>query len=286
MQNEEKRTSDALAEYEMQKQKRGMIILAFEGVILAVLLVVAAIRFLPVRSAPPTGMAQIGSGSIAVTSPSSVIMISPTDSEAEVGGETEETGVPVVLDNKDFVQSDDWRLILVNADHPLPEDYSVKLKTLRNDYRVDERIYPDLQKMFDAARYDGIFPLIHSAYRTAEYQQTLLDNKLATLAEQGMTGDEAMKEALHWIAAPGTSEHQLGLAIDITTEGADDTLESVYNWLENNSWKYGFIRRYPSDKSDITGIGYEPWHYRYVGKDAAKEIFEAGICLEEYLGAA
>lgn len=286
MQNEEKRTSDALAEYEMQKQKRGMIILAFEGVILAVLLVVAAIRFLPVRSAPPTGMAQIGSGSIAVTSPSSVIMISPTDSEAEVGGETEETGVPVVLDNKDFVQSDDWRLILVNADHPLPEDYSVKLKTLRNDYRVDERIYPDLQKMFDAARYDGIFPLIHSAYRTAEYQQTLLDNKLATLAEQGMTGDEAMKEALRWIAAPGTSEHQLGLAIDITTEGADDTLESVYNWLENNSWKYGFIRRYPSDKSDITGIGYEPWHYRYVGKDAAKEIFEAGICLEEYLGAA
>ena len=92
------------------------------------------------------------------------------------------------------------------------------------------------------------------------------------------------------MAVPGTSEHQLGLALDIVdvaNQVLDERQENteVQKWLMKNSWKYGFILRYPTDKSDITGISYEPWHYRYVGKEAAKEIYEAGICLEEYLNA-
>lgn len=90
------------------------------------------------------------------------------------------------------------------------------------------------------------------------------------------------------MAVPGTSEHQLGLAldiVDISNQTLDESQENtpVQKWLMNNSWRYGFILRYPTDKSDITGISYEPWHYRYVGKKAAKEIYDAQICLEEYL---
>ena len=87
-----------------------------------------------------------------------------------------------------------------------------------------------------------------------------------------------------WVAIPGTSEHELGLAVDINADKEQSSNEEVYNWLAENAWRYGFILRYPQGKEDITGIDYEPWHYRYVGKEVAKEIYEAGITLEEYVG--
>lgn len=86
-----------------------------------------------------------------------------------------------------------------------------------------------------------------------------------------------------WVAVPGTSEHQLGIAVDINADSAYSTGAQVYTWLENHAYEYGFVQRYPSDKTDITGINYEPWHYRYVGKDVAKEMQEKNICLEEYI---
>lgn len=85
------------------------------------------------------------------------------------------------------------------------------------------------------------------------------------------------------MAVPGTSEHQLGLALDINAEKGKCTNDELYQWLEKNSYKYGFILRYPTNKVEITGTNYEPWHYRYVGKEAEKEIYARGICLEEYL---
>ena len=88
------------------------------------------------------------------------------------------------------------------------------------------------------------------------------------------------------MAEPGTSEHELGLAIDINADLDRSTSDEVYGWLAQNAWKYGFVLRYPADKTDITGIDYEPWHYRYVGQEAAKEMHKKGLCLEEYLGAA
>ena len=87
-----------------------------------------------------------------------------------------------------------------------------------------------------------------------------------------------------WVAIPGTCEHALGLAVDINADKEQSSNEEVYNWLAENAWRYGFILRYPKGKEDITGIDYEPWHYRYVGKEVAKEIYEEGITLEEYVG--
>lgn len=175
-----------------------------------------------------------------------------------------------------------WKLLLVNADHPLPEGFTVSLKELRNGHHVDERIYPELQQMFDDARGAGIYPFINESFRTAERQQQIMDSYIARYEAQGMSHDEAVKQAHSLVAEPGTSEHQLGLALDIIAEfDADST--ATWNWLRDNAWRYGFILRYPADKVDLTGIDYEPWHFRYVGKEAAREITERGICLEEYL---
>ena len=106
--------------------------------------------------------------------------------------------------------------------------------------------------------------------------------------DKGYTRASAAAAAARWVAPPGTSEHQLGLAVDIVA-GSFQVLDSrqektaEQQWLMEHCWEYGFILRYPSDKSDITGIAYEPWHYRYVGEKAAREMTEQGLCLEEYL---
>lgn len=183
---------------------------------------------------------------------------------------------------------DDWQLLLVNPWNILPEDYEVTLKQLKNNHSIDERCYPDLQKMMDDCRAEELEPYICSSYRTMEKQKKLFDNRMKNLVMQGYSPETAYKKTTDVIAVPGTSEHQTGLAVDIVdtyNQNLDETQEStpVQKWLMENSWKYGFILRYPPDKSDITGIVYEPWHYRYVGREAAKEIYEKGICLEEYL---
>ena len=175
-------------------------------------------------------------------------------------------------------------LILVNADHPIPEDYTVTLKQLRNGQSVDERIYPQLQQMFDHARQDGIYPLINESYRTAERQQEIMDKYVSNYRAGGLSEEDAVKKALTVVAVPGTSEHQLGLALDIIAEYDSDS-SATWEWLRDHCWHYGFILRYPADKVKVTGISYEPWHFRYVGIDAAREIMEQGITLEEYLGA-
>lgn len=182
----------------------------------------------------------------------------------------------------------DWRLLLVNARNPLPEGFTVELKTLEDGQAVDRRIWPDLCRMLETAREAGLSPLICSAYRTNAQQQSLFLRKIRRLEAQGLPHQEARKEAARVVAPPGTSEHETGLALDITAQSypvleqdQEDTPEQ--QWLMENAWRFGFILRYPQEKTEITGICYEPWHYRYVGREAAKEIQEKGLCLEEYL---
>ncbi len=176
-----------------------------------------------------------------------------------------------------------WNLVLVNKCNPIPDDYDFDLTRLSNGQYVDTRICPELQAVFDAARKDGVYPVVAAGYRTPEKQQSLMDEKIAELEAEGRSAADAKKEAETWVAIPGTSEHQLGLAVDINAGSVRSAGSEVYEWLAKNAWKYGFILRYPPDKTDITGIRYEPWHYRYVGKEAAEQICRQGLCLEEYL---
>lgn len=190
------------------------------------------------------------------------------------------------LDNiTHHVASEDngWNLILVNRDSYIPDDYQVELTELSNGKKVDSRIYPELQEMFNDARAQGYGLFVREGYRTQEEQQQLMDEKIEAYENEGKSKSEAKKLAEQWVAILGTSEHQLGIAVDINADTTKSSSDDVYNWLAENAHTYGFIKRYPSNKTDITGVINEPWHYRYVGKEAASKIYSQGICLEEYI---
>ncbi len=176
-----------------------------------------------------------------------------------------------------------WNLILVNKDHAIPENYDIELMELSNRERIDARIYPELQAMFNDARANGLHLFVRAGYRTEKEQQKIMDNKIKEFQKDGYSKREATALAEEYVAIPGTSEHQLGLSVDINADTSQCSSDSVYKWLDENAYKYGFVKRYPADKTEITGISYEPWHYRYVGAEAAKEMKEKGLCLEEYL---
>lgn len=182
----------------------------------------------------------------------------------------------------------DWNLLLVNPWHRLPANFSPPLRQLKNGHAVDKRAYPQLQRMMDDARACGLSPLICSSYRTEEMQSDLYSGQVDAYLARGYEKRAARREAAKWVAVPGTSEHQSGLALDIVAEdyqllNEDQADTPEQKWLVKNAHKYGFILRYPKEKTKLTGIGYEPWHYRYVGKEAARQIYRQGLCLEEYL---
>ena len=185
---------------------------------------------------------------------------------------------------------DDPLLTLVNPWNTIPEDWTVELINIGNGHKVDKTCYDDLMAMLEACRADGLSPQVRSSYRTQKTQEQLYANKVRQWKSYGLEEEAARKKAATIVAIPGTSEHQLGWAVDIVDESYQVLNERqaetpAQQWLMAHSWEYGFLLRYPTDKSEVTGIIYEPWHYRYVGRDNAKKIFASGLCLEEYLGA-
>ena len=193
-----------------------------------------------------------------------------------------------------FFTSTGVQVNLVNPWHAVPENYEVELLDLSVIYategiRVDVRIYDALIEMMDDCNeQSGSRCCVTSGYRTMEDQEGLFSNKVNNLMAIGYSQEEAEAEASTEVAIPGTSEHQIGLAVDIVDtqswelEEFQDDLPAQ-QWLMEHCWEYGFILRYPNGKTDVTGIIYEPWHYRYVGKELAKEITDLGLTLEEYL---
>lgn len=200
----------------------------------------------------------------------------------EVTTEPETTPEPEVTETP-------WYLVLVNPWHPLPEDYQFELTTVTGKYKIDSRCADALGQFLADCKAAGHTPYICSAYRTWDDQVYLFDKKVKSFTSKGYSEEEAKILAAKETAVPGTSEHQLGLAVDILCqsrpwldEGQANT--ATQKWLMANCHKYGFILRYPKGTTPITGIIYEPWHYRYVGVEIATEIMTKGITLEEYLG--
>lgn len=200
----------------------------------------------------------------------------------EVTTEPETTPEPEVTETP-------WYLVLVNPWHPLPEDYQFELTTVTGKYKIDSRCADALKQFLADCKAAGHTPYICSAYRTWDDQVYLFDKKVKSFTSKGYSEEEAKILAAKETAVPGTSEHQLGLAVDILCqsrpwldEGQANT--ATQKWLMANCHKYGFILRYPKGTTPITGIIYEPWHYRYVGVEIATEIMTKGITLEEYLG--
>jgi len=181
-----------------------------------------------------------------------------------------------------------WYLILVNKTNPVPDNYDAHLTTLKGSMKCDERVKDVLLKMMAAAKEDGISLSVVSPYRDYKLQEKLFNRKVNEYMNKGYSYLEAYKYASRKVIIPGASEHQLGLAFDILSSGYG-VLNSAFGnteagkWLREHCYEYGFILRYPKGKEDITGIVYEPWHFRYVGVEAATYITENGLTLEEFI---
>ena len=185
-------------------------------------------------------------------------------------------------------EKEEYYLLLANAENPLPQDWSIQTEEVQNGYEMDKRAAPAMREMIQAAKEDGVELMLCSAYRSIEKQQQLFDRSQQAYMAQGMSEEEAYAKTATETAIPGTSEHQTGLAADIVTPtyqmldaGFADT--PAGQWLSEHATEYGFVLRYPQDKQEVTGIIYESWHYRFVGKTHAKLMKESGLCLEEYL---
>lgn len=251
----------------MKRRKKGnSFLLLFQIVCLSLLLLLAGFLFMKFNGMDVFGIDKI-----------------PILSDVSLGSGTQE-----LSQAEQQKTNEQWELTLVNGTHPLAQGYQPPLQEVGDGYQFDARAAQSMEDMLDATKADGLSPIICSAYRTMDKQTNLYKDEVEKWKEHGFSVKEAMFKAKREVAYPGTSEHNLGLAADIVSrgyqlldDGQAETPEA--KWLKENCSKYGFILRYPPEKSDITGVIFEPWHYRYVGKEAAKKIMEQGICLEEYL---
>jgi D-alanyl-D-alanine carboxypeptidase len=188
-----------------------------------------------------------------------------------------------------FFTSTGENIIVVNPWNYIPQGYEPELVNIYGRYgQVDASCAEELNRMLADCAAAGGMPDIAAAYRTHETQEKLHTRMLADYVSMGYSEDEAFAVVKQISAVPGTSEHQLGLAVDIvdsvyTKMDTGQLLTTTQIWLVEHCWEYGFILRYPRDATRWTGIVYEPWHYRYVGTELALELRDLGICLEEYL---
>lgn len=181
-----------------------------------------------------------------------------------------------------------WYLVLVNGNNPMEQGYKPELTKLERGQYVDSRIADAARKMLSDAEKAGMDIVICSAYRSVERQGEVFNESMKERVKSGMDYLEAYQDTVTNVAVPGTSEHALGLALDLISDEhaeLDERQEGTKEakWLAENCHKYGFILRYPPKKMEITGIIYEPWHYRYVGVEDATKIMEMDLTLEEYL---
>lgn len=210
-----------------------------------------------------------------------------SESIAESVPEPEPPPAPPEPEPEIIEPDDEWhepeQPLLVNANNAVPADYLPELEKLESGYYLEAKASQALGAMTMAAQEAGFKLPVLSAYRSTQRQTEIYEGKIQEYLDAGVEEAQAIALTREYIAVPGTSEHALGLAVDLCSlyESFEDTPE--FTWLVENCAQYGFILRYAKDKVDVTGFKYEPWHYRYVGSNHAQVIMERGICLEEYV---
>lgn len=212
----------------------------------------------------------------------------PTPEESSTEEESS-SEAPIIWDSYDplaELSSEKWALTLINKNYPLDKKYSPTLAPVIEGSSVtaDSRISEAYQAMYADALKSGYVLTPYSGYCSYQGQQTIYNNKIQSFIFQGMTEDEAKANAEKRIEPAGCSENGAGLSVDIISASTGFASTDEYKWLTENAFKYGFVLRYPDDKTDVTGMIYQPWHWRYVGIDVAIEMKNNNQCLEEYLG--
>ncbi len=185
--------------------------------------------------------------------------------------------------NLDIPNINGWPLNVIHPDYPMEEDIVTELALAPGDEYVDARVLEPLIAMFEAGAEAGLVMYVNSGYRSVSHQSELYNNRIESYMAQGFSEEEAITQTNRWVAPPGTSEHALGVAVDITADEITTTDWEVYSWLAKNAHNFGFTLSFPEDRTEDTGVSYEPWHYRYVGVEAAVYMYENDILLHEYL---
>lgn len=207
-----------------------------------------------------------------------------TTKASTITNENAENQVPKEPEVKTKKEITDWRLTLANYENILPEDFEIELANIDDTKQFDARAIEYLNKMMNDMRKSGIANVwVQSAYRSVARQKELYDNSVKKYLKQGKTQEEAEKMTDEYIAKPGRSDHNLGLAVDFNN--VDNNFEDLkaFKWLQENAENYGFILRFPKGKENITKIAYESWHWRFVGEEHAKKMKDLNMCLEEYV---
>lgn len=206
-----------------------------------------------------------------------------TENQLEVQGNFWHNLSTIIKDKKDQrLLKNEHLLILVNSDNPLPESYFTWFSIVEG-HVVSKSMEKDLIQMLAVARKEGVPLKLNSTYRSIIEQQELFESRVHSLLEQGYEREIAEFEVGKQVSRAGYSEHHTGLAIDFSNPGHYRENEQMWNWLAQNAFQYGFILRYPEDKENITKTSYEPWHYRYVGREDSAVIMENDLVLEEYI---
>lgn len=187
-----------------------------------------------------------------------------------------------------ITDAEKWNLAIINTKYPLPDSYAPTLSNVisGSNIQLDSRVSERYAEMYAAAKLSGCVLTPYSGYHSYALQETNYNRKVNFYVNQGISEEEANQKASAQVLPAGCSEHNAGLAMDIVSASSDFINTKEYKWLCENAHNYGFILRYPEDKTAITGMNFEPWHWRYVGTQAAKEMKEKNQCLEEYLGLA
>ncbi len=260
----------------------------FTALLLAAAIICGCSRSLPTN-------AEKSSEAVKAESSSAVSAVEEKKEEKSSSTEAKQPEQPIETKNEEKADSEpaapvekDWRLILVNPDNLIPDDYEVELAATKYGYQVDARIVKDVEALIDGAAADGVQLLICYGYRTVEQSQQLFEKQIRQQLARGLSQEEAVAEAKRWVAPPKTSDHHTGLALDIVTPEYQVLNHGFYDtpagrWMAEKCWDYGFVIRFPEDKQDITGITYEPWHLRFVGKENSLAMRENNECLEEYV---
>lgn len=215
-----------------------------------------------------------------------------TPAESQSTSAPEETSAVNAVVKIKYNAEEDWALYVIGNNNPLPENFTVETKTVTGERTLDSRCADYAIQMLDAAAEQNVGLFVTSSYRSVQKQAENMESYINTLISQGYSQEDAKIQAEKEIALPGRSEHNAGLAMDIvssdywsTHDDLDESFEKLpqFDWLIENSWKYGFVLSYPKGKEDITGIIYEPWHYRFVGLKHAEKMHEVYESTGEFL---
>ncbi len=248
---------------------------AFQIILLATLLIALAVLcYVRLGEQPPK-------------QPAELVVLEPMPSEMPTPSQTP-TPTPQPYEDKPEIDLTLWNYTLVNGDNPLSATFTPELTAMENGQYFDSRAAAALKEFAEGARQAGQTVYLSSTYRSYTTQEYLFNNKVNQLVWSEGSSENAIAKAKTIVAYPGTSEHQLGLAADITDKYYETKNESLAEtelskWMAANCAQYGFILRYPQDKTEITKVMFEPWHFRYVGQEAAEYIMNNGLCLEEFL---